>query len=83
MSAVLPALPDDLVAGAVAAALREDLGSAGDITSAATIPAHATATATFGARKAGVIAGLPLAREAFRAIDAAVRFTPVDRKSVV
>jgi len=77
MSTILPALPDDLVAGAVAAALREDLGSAGDITSAATIPADATATATFGARKAGVIAGLPLAREAFRAVDAAVRFTPV------
>jgi len=38
-----------LVAEAVRAALAEDLGAAGDITSAATIPPDAQATATFGA----------------------------------
>jgi nicotinate-nucleotide pyrophosphorylase (carboxylating) len=70
----IASLAPELVADAVAAALREDLGSAGDITSAATIPADATATATFGARQPGVIAGLPLAAAAFRAIDPAVRF---------
>jgi nicotinate-nucleotide pyrophosphorylase (carboxylating) len=67
-------LPPDLVASAVRAALAEDLGKAGDITSAATIPADAAAVATFGARKPGVLAGLPLAEAAFRAIDPLVRF---------
>jgi nicotinate-nucleotide pyrophosphorylase (carboxylating) len=70
----IPALPPELVAAAVDAALREDLGAAGDITSAATIPASATATATFGARQPGVIAGLPFAAAAFRAIDPTVQF---------
>jgi nicotinate-nucleotide pyrophosphorylase (carboxylating) len=70
----IPALPPELVAAAVDAALREDLGAAGDITSAATIPASATATATFGARQPGVIAGLPFAAAAFHAIDPTVRF---------
>jgi nicotinate-nucleotide pyrophosphorylase (carboxylating) len=70
----IPPLPPELVADAVAAALSEDLGTAGDITSAATIPASATAVATFGARQPGVVAGLPFAAAAFRAIDPAVRF---------
>jgi nicotinate-nucleotide pyrophosphorylase (carboxylating) len=70
----IPALPPELVAAAVDAALREDLGAAGDITSAATIPASATAIATFGARQPGVLAGLPFAAAAFRAIDPTVQF---------
>ena len=73
----IPVLPPDLVAEAVRAALREDLGSAGDITSAATIPADAQATATFGTRKPGVLAGLPFAEAAFRAIDPSVRFEAI------
>jgi len=40
--------------------LAEDLGRAGDVTSIATIPEDATAHAIVVARKAGVIAGLPL-----------------------
>jgi nicotinate-nucleotide pyrophosphorylase (carboxylating) len=71
---MIPKLDPALVTGAVRAALAEDLGAAGDITSAATIPADAVATATFGARKAGVLAGLPLAEAAFRAIDPSVKF---------
>ncbi len=74
MASDLPVLPPDLVGAAVKAALDEDLGAAGDITSAATIPAGATATAAFGARKAGVLSGLPLAEAAFAAVDPAVRF---------
>jgi nicotinate-nucleotide pyrophosphorylase (carboxylating) len=70
----IPSLPPELVADAVAAALREDLGTAGDITSAATIPASATAIATFGARQPGVVAGLPFAAAAFRAVDATLVF---------
>lgn len=79
MEDTLPVLPLSLIIEAVKAALQEDLGSAGDITSAATIPADATAVATFGARKAGVIAGLPIAESTFRAIDPSVRFTPLLR----
>jgi nicotinate-nucleotide pyrophosphorylase (carboxylating) len=76
---MVPKLDPALVEAAVRAALAEDLGQAGDITSAATIPADAIATATFGARRAGVLAGLPLAKAAFRQIDPAVRFECVLR----
>ncbi len=72
----LPVLPPPLVAEAVSRALAEDLGRAGDITSAATIPATATAKAVIGAREPGVIAGLALAEAAFRQMDAAVEFAP-------
>jgi len=61
---------------AVAAALREDLGDAGDITSAATVPADAAAAAVIAARKPGVIAGLDCALAAFRMTDPAVELTP-------
>ena len=44
----------------VALALAEDLGTAGDVTSLATIPADATGRAAFVARKPGVVAGLHL-----------------------
>jgi nicotinate-nucleotide pyrophosphorylase (carboxylating) len=43
----------------VARALEEDLGSRGDITSAATIPADARGAARLVARSGGVLAGLP------------------------
>jgi nicotinate-nucleotide pyrophosphorylase (carboxylating) len=61
-------LPHHLVVEAVRAALAEDLGLSGDLTSQATLPADATATATLSAREPGVIAGLALAAEAFRAV---------------
>ena len=51
---------------AVARALEEDLGRAGDITSIATIPEATKAHAVIVARQAGVIAGLPLALAVFR-----------------
>jgi nicotinate-nucleotide pyrophosphorylase (carboxylating) len=71
----LPALPSFLVDDAVRAALREDLGRAGDITSNATIPAEVRATAQITTRKPGVLAGLVLAERAFREVDPAVRIT--------
>ncbi|HET7715894.1 MAG TPA: carboxylating nicotinate-nucleotide diphosphorylase [Bauldia sp.] len=74
-----PPLPPLIVAAAVRAALREDLGRAGDITSAATIPADAVAEAVFGARQEGVLAGLALAEAAFREMDPAVVFIAVKR----
>ncbi|HLG82260.1 MAG TPA: carboxylating nicotinate-nucleotide diphosphorylase [Bradyrhizobium sp.] len=51
---------------AVARALDEDLGRAGDITSIATIPETTAARAVMVARQDGVIAGLPLALAVFR-----------------
>ncbi|MGB9026688.1 MAG: carboxylating nicotinate-nucleotide diphosphorylase [Rhodomicrobium sp.] len=61
--------PQHLVAGVVRAALEEDLGLAGDITTNALIPADAVSEATLALREDGRIAGLPLAIAAFRALD--------------
>jgi len=70
-------LPPYLVERAVAAALEEDLGAAGDITTDAIIPADAQGEAKIVARKAGVVAGLDLAEAAFRALDPETRFSRV------
>ena len=51
---------------AVARALAEDLGRAGDVTSIATVPESTQGRAVVAARKAGTIAGLPLVEAAFR-----------------
>ena len=59
---------------AVRAALDEDLGRAGDITTLATIPHGKQATAVFAVRKPGVVCGLPIAEAAFRLIDPSIRF---------
>ena len=59
----------------VRAALEEDLGRAGDITSQLTIPADKQASAKFVARKPGRIAGLICAEAAFRLVDPSVKFT--------
>ena len=54
-------LDPDAVAGLVRAAIAEDLMGGVDVTSTATIDADQRATATFGARERGVVAGLPVA----------------------
>ncbi len=64
---------------AVRRALAEDLGAAGDITTNATVPAHVQARAVIAARKAGVIAGVPVASRVFELVDPAVRI--VHRKA--
>ncbi|MBK1622713.1 carboxylating nicotinate-nucleotide diphosphorylase [Afifella marina] len=71
-----PELPDLIVEKAVRAALEEDLGRAGDITSQATIPAGRRATATIGARSTGTLAGLALARKAVLLMDPDAEFQP-------
>ncbi|HMN36616.1 MAG TPA: carboxylating nicotinate-nucleotide diphosphorylase [Hyphomicrobium sp.] len=71
---VLAPLPAPLVESAVAAALAEDLGLVGDITTNATIPAEARAHGVIATRKAGVICGIQLAEAAFRQLDPACRF---------
>lgn len=70
-------LPAPTVEAAVKAALAEDLGLQGDITTDATVPATAKAEAVIAARKPGIIAGLQLAEAAFRALDPNVRFDVV------
>jgi nicotinate-nucleotide pyrophosphorylase (carboxylating) len=62
------------IESAVRRAIGEDLGRAGDITSAATIPEKKTATAKLAARKPGVLSGLACAAEAFAQLDPALEF---------
>ncbi len=69
-----PSLSSLLVGDAVRAALLEDLGRAGDITSAATIPPDALATAVLATREDGILCGMPLAVSAFRTIDPHLAF---------
>lgn len=70
-------LPYLIITRAVEAALAEDLGTRGDLTTDATVPADAMATATFGARREGVISGLAVAGAAFHAMHADVVFEPL------
>lgn len=59
----------------VRAALAEDLGRAGDITTDSIIPADAVATARIAARKDGRVAGLDAALIAFRLLDPGISVT--------
>lgn len=70
----LPELPRLMIDDAVKAALLEDWGRAGDITSQATLPSDARAVARIASRKTGVLAGLPFAESAFRQTDASLSF---------
>ena len=70
-------LPRFLVEQAVDAALAEDLGSVGDITTEAIIPAESQGEASIVARKTGVIAGLDLVEAAFKSLDPEARFRRV------
>lgn len=70
----VPGLPSLMLEPLVRAALLEDLGRAGDITTQAIVPAAARARAQLVARGAGVLAGLELARLAFQLLDADVVF---------
>jgi nicotinate-nucleotide pyrophosphorylase (carboxylating) len=72
-------LPDLLIEPIVRASLAEDLGRAGDITALACIDADARLNASFGARKAGTIAGLACARLAILALDPTASFEVVAR----
>jgi len=57
----------------VRAALLEDLGRAGDITTDAVVPAEAKVEAVIAARQPGVLAGLDAALLAFELLDPALR----------
>jgi nicotinate-nucleotide pyrophosphorylase (carboxylating) len=68
-------LPLLIVERAVAAALEEDLGQAGDITTDPIVSADQSSEAEIVARKAGVIAGLELAAASFKALDPQAEFS--------
>ncbi len=66
-------LPGHLVDELVRRTLAEDLGLAGDLSSAAAIDADADGTADLVARAAGTVAGLDVALAVFGAVDVRVR----------
>ena len=68
-------LADLLIEPVVRAALAEDLGRAGDITSQACVDPEARLQVQFAVRQGGVIAGLDCARLAMAAMDPALRFS--------
>lgn len=79
MSSSLPPLPRLLVEPIVRAALLEDLGRAGDVTTDSVIPAEARFDAVIASRQPGVIAGIDAAVIAFELIDPALEIA-VERR---
>lgn len=71
----LSPLPRLLVEPLVRAALLEDLGRAGDVTTDSVIPASARFDAVIASRQPGVIAGIDAAVIAFELIDPALKIT--------
>ena len=69
---MIPALPDLMVEPVVRAALLEDLGRAGDLTTDAIVPTTARARTALVARQRGVVAGLGAASMAFRLVDPSI-----------
>jgi nicotinate-nucleotide pyrophosphorylase (carboxylating) len=68
----VPPLPTLIIEPIVRAALLEDLGRAGDITTDAVVPSDATADTSLVARVPGRVAGLDLALLAFKLVDPAI-----------
>ncbi len=68
-------LPRVIIEPAVRAALLEDLGLAGDITSTAVIPPDHRSRLVMAAREPGVIAGLDAAQLAFQLVNPAISMT--------
>ena len=68
-----PTEPDSAIEAFLRAALTEDLGELGDVTSQATVPEDARASAVIVARAGGCIAGLAIALRTFRIVDESVR----------
>ncbi len=70
----LPPLPDMILEPLIRAALAEDLGTFGDLTTRTVIPAGTRYSARIRAREPGVASGMQLAAIAFRLIDPALEF---------
>lgn len=73
MSTHFATLPDLILEPMVRAALMEDLGQNGDITTRAVIPPTATYSARLNAREDGVVSGMQIARIAFHLVDAGLK----------
>ena len=69
---MIPSLPALMVEPVVRAALLEDLGRAGDLTTDAIVPPTARARTVLVARQRGVVAGLGAAAMAFRLVDPSI-----------
>lgn len=67
-----PSLSHIILEPLVRAALEEDLGRAGDITSDSVIPLETHAKVVIASRQEGIIAGLDAAEIAFRLVDASL-----------
>ncbi|MFA4995370.1 MAG: carboxylating nicotinate-nucleotide diphosphorylase [Bdellovibrionales bacterium] len=76
---MLTPLPDNFLTPLVENAIREDLGSVGDITTDALIPANAKSSVKLVTRQDGIVAGMGLARLSFRALDTNVVFTQLKK----
>ncbi|MDQ2748747.1 MAG: carboxylating nicotinate-nucleotide diphosphorylase [Actinomycetota bacterium] len=63
-----PGLPRHTVAAIVDAALAEDVGAGGDVTTTATVGAGVIGAADLVPRQAGVVAGLPVAAYVFEVV---------------
>lgn len=72
------ALAEDLAGGEIT---TEDL-TGGDVTTDATVPADARARARITQKAPGVLYGLPVAEEVFRALDSAIRFRPLAEEGI-
>jgi nicotinate-nucleotide pyrophosphorylase (carboxylating) len=68
----VPPLAVIMIEPLVRAALIEDLGRAGDITTDAIVPAEARSDTALVARQAGLVAGLDLALLAFKLVDPSI-----------
>lgn len=65
-------VPDLVLEPMIRAALMEDLGSYGDVTTRAVIPAGTVCEARLNAREAAVVSGMQVAEIAFRLVDPAL-----------
>ena len=68
MPSLNPTLPDLMIEAVVRAALLEDLGRAGDITTDALVPDDAMAEAFIASRQQGIVFGVTVAALAFRLV---------------
>ena len=71
------ALPDLVLEPLVRNALTEDMGTFGDITTRAVIPAGVTYQAKLNARDEGVVSGMQIARIAFHLVDPSLKIDPL------
>lgn len=70
-------VPDLILEPMVRAALTEDLGTCGDITTRTVIPAGVTYAARLNAREDAVVSGMQVAALAFRLVDPTLKITPL------